>query len=149
MSDLLSVEKSFYSSALLKCSLISWALYCSVSTVINTGLKCHNVHSVVLLAVKHFNNVLLKMLFNCTIALKFIQSSILAGCSNHPRVRWCRGLTFFPAPKLRVVTDPKRDVMLLQLENAAAGKEVMCQLMMDEMPGEFFVWVSHYDNNEF
>eukprot|EP00066_Takifugu_rubripes_P011626 XP_011600892.1 PREDICTED: interleukin-17 receptor C-like [Takifugu rubripes] len=44
------------------------------------------------------------------------------------------------APKLRVVTDPKRDVVLLQLENAAAGKEVMCQMVMDEIPGEFFIW---------
>lgn len=54
---------------------------------------------------------------------------------------------FFTAPKLRVVTDPKRDVVLLQLENAAAGKEVMCQMMTDEMPGKFFVWVSHYNHN--
>lgn len=56
-------------------------------------------------------------------------------------------MTYFPAPKLRVVTDPKRDLLLLQLENTDAGKdEVMCQIMMDEMPGDFLIWVSHYNH---
>lgn len=50
-----------------------------------------------------------------------------------------------PAPKLQVVTDPTRDAVLLQLENTDAGKEeqVMCQMMWNEMPGDFLAWVSH------
>lgn len=51
---------------------------------------------------------------------------------------------FFPAPKLRVATDPKTDVVLLQLDNVDARQEdVMCQMMWDNMPGEFLEWVSH------
>lgn len=50
---------------------------------------------------------------------------------------------FFSAPKLRVVTDPKRDMVLLQLENNDTGKEVMCQMMWDELSGELLTWVSH------
>lgn len=52
---------------------------------------------------------------------------------------------FLSAPKLRVVTDPKVDVVLLQLENSDAGKEdeVRCQMMWNEMPGDFLTWVSH------
>lgn len=48
------------------------------------------------------------------------------------------------APKLQVVTDPNRDMVLLQLENTDAGKEdeVMCQMMWNEMPGGFLAWVS-------
>lgn len=42
------------------------------------------------------------------------------------------------------MTDPNRDVVLLQLENADAGKEdqVMCRMMWNEMPGDFLAWVS-------
>lgn len=56
----------------------------------------------------------------------------------------CLFFCFASAPKLRVVTDPKRDVVLLQLENTDAGKEdeVMCQMMWNEMPGDFLAWVS-------
>lgn len=56
----------------------------------------------------------------------------------------CDFFFFKSAPKLQVVTDPNRDVALLRLENADAGKEdkVMCQMMWNEMPGGFLAWVS-------
>ncbi|XP_073325456.1 interleukin-17 receptor C [Pagrus major] len=45
------------------------------------------------------------------------------------------------APRLRAVTDHKRNVVLLQLENADARQdEIMCQMVWNEMPGELLVW---------
>ncbi|XP_070766787.1 interleukin-17 receptor C [Enoplosus armatus] len=45
------------------------------------------------------------------------------------------------APRLQAVTDPKRNVVLLQLENTDARQdELMCQMVWNEMPGEVLAW---------
>lgn len=49
-----------------------------------------------------------------------------------------------------MVTDSRRDVVLLQLENTDAAKEdeVMCQMMWNDMPGDFLAWVSLYNHTD-
>ncbi|XP_035511754.1 uncharacterized protein wu:fl23c11 [Morone saxatilis] len=44
------------------------------------------------------------------------------------------------APRLRAVPDHKRNVVLLQLENTDTRREIMCQTVWNEMPGEFLEW---------
>ncbi|XP_076023143.1 interleukin-17 receptor C isoform X2 [Genypterus blacodes] len=45
------------------------------------------------------------------------------------------------APKLRTVTDHKRNAVVLQLDNTDTNKEVlMCQMFWNEMPGRFVDW---------
>lgn len=66
-------------------------------------------------------------------------------------------LTFYdscisvPAPRIRAVTDHKRNVVRLKLMNTDVKRqdEIMCQMIWNGMPGEVLPWVSQSLNNSY